>query len=89
MKRGLFLTGLAIFSSVAAAESLNLDTIQVESSTIEDLATDPKIEPSTVNVIDEQQYEIIDPKNSIAALPSSSRQPPIPLFITYFGCSSS
>ncbi|NPA28602.1 MAG: TonB-dependent receptor [Epsilonproteobacteria bacterium] len=68
MKRSLLLSGLVLFSSVVAAEEVNLETIQVESSTIQDLAANPKTEPSTVNVIDEKQYEIIDPKNINEAL---------------------
>ncbi len=68
MKRVLLLSGLALFSSIAAAEDITLDTVEVESSTIEDMASNPKTEVSTVNVIDEQTYEIIDPKNIDEAL---------------------
>ncbi len=68
MKRVLLLSGLALFSSIAAAEDITLDTVEVESSTIEDMASDPKTEVSTVNVIDEQTYEVIDPKNIGEAL---------------------
>ncbi|WP_200762272.1 TonB-dependent receptor [Nitrosophilus alvini] len=63
MKRTLLLAGLALFSSLAAAEEIVLDSVVVESSTIEDIFTDPKTEVSTVNVIDEKKIEIIDAKN--------------------------
>ncbi len=68
MKKVLPLIGLALFSSVVLAEELALSEIEVESSTIQDMATNPKTEPSTVNVIDERKYEIIDPKNIDEAL---------------------
>ena len=68
MKKALFLSGLVLFSSIAAAEEVVLEEIEVESSTIEDISYSPKTEPSTVNVIDEQKYEIIDPKNINEAL---------------------
>ncbi len=68
MKRVLLLSGLALFSSIAAAEDIALETVEVESSTIEDMASNPKTEASTVNVIDEKRYEVIDPKNINEAL---------------------
>ncbi|WP_456403694.1 TonB-dependent receptor [Hydrogenimonas sp.] len=68
MKKVLLLSGLVLFSSIAGAEEVALETVQVESSTIEDLATDPRTEVSTVNTIDEGEYEIIDPKNINEAL---------------------
>ncbi|BBG65069.1 ferric receptor CfrA [Hydrogenimonas sp.] len=68
MKRVLLLSGLVLFSSIAAAEDIALETVEVESSTIEDMASDPKTEASTVNIIDEEKYEIIDPKNINEAL---------------------
>ena len=63
MKKSYLLAGLVLFSSIAAAEEISLDTIRVESSTIEDIATDKRTESSTVNVIDEETIEKIDPKN--------------------------
>ncbi|SFP04904.1 TonB-dependent receptor [Hydrogenimonas thermophila] len=63
MKKSYLLAGLVLFSSIAAAEEISLDTIRVESSTIEDIATDKRTESSTVNIIDEETIEKIDPKN--------------------------
>ncbi|MCF6172906.1 MAG: TonB-dependent receptor [Campylobacteraceae bacterium] len=48
---------------VAGANSEDLGTIKVESSTISDLSTDQKTEVSTVNTIDEKTITKIDPKN--------------------------
>jgi len=52
---------LALVTSLQASEDIG--TIQVESSTIEDLSTDLKTEASTINIIDEKTIEEIDPKN--------------------------
>ncbi len=45
-----------------SANAVDLDTIKVESSTIEDLSVDKKTEASTVNIIDEKVIEQINPK---------------------------
>ncbi len=63
MKKKFLLLGVALFSSLVCAEELSLDSIVVESSTIEDIFTDPKTEVSKTEVIDEKKIEIIDPKN--------------------------
>ncbi|WP_187648106.1 TonB-dependent receptor plug domain-containing protein [Nitrosophilus labii] len=63
MKKNFLLLGVALFSSLICAEELSLDNIVVESSTIEDIFTDPKTEVSKTDVIDEKKIEIIDPKN--------------------------
>lgn len=63
MRKSYLLVGLVLFSSIVAAEEISLDTIKVESSTIEDISTDKRTESSTVNVIDEETIEKIDPKN--------------------------
>jgi len=63
MKRNLLFLGLALFSSVICAEEVELENIVIESSTIEDIFTNPKTEVSTVNIIEEKKIEIIDPKN--------------------------
>ncbi len=68
MRKAIPLLGLFLFSSAVAAEEISLSEIEVESSTIQDLATNQKSEPSTVNIIDESKYEIIDPKNIDEAL---------------------
>jgi len=52
-----------LLCSLAAADEMELGTINVESSTIEEIAPDAKTETSTVNVIDEKTIEKIDPKN--------------------------
>ena len=61
MKRDVTLSLLcAIAINLSAA---TLDTIVVESSTIDDLGTDLATEVSTVNSIDRATYEEINPKN--------------------------
>jgi len=57
-----------VYLSLICAAALNLSAadlgeIQVESSTIEDLSYDKKTEVSTVNTIDTQTIEEINPKN--------------------------
>jgi len=55
---------LSLFCALALnLSAADLTEIKVESSTIEDLNYDPKTEVSTVNVIDEQTIEKINPKN--------------------------
>ncbi len=55
---------LSIFCALLmSANAADLGTVNVESSTISDLATDKKTEVSTVNTIDEKKIEIVDPKN--------------------------
>ncbi|WP_457749851.1 TonB-dependent receptor [Sulfurimonas sp.] len=68
MKKIMLLSSFVLFSSVILADNIALDTIKVESSTIEDLSQNPKTEVSTVNKIDAKEYEIIDPKNINEAL---------------------
>lgn len=57
------LLGAVLLCSLAIAEEVELETILVESSTIEGIAADAKTEASTVNVIDEKMIEEINPKN--------------------------
>jgi iron complex outermembrane receptor protein len=63
MRFGKSVTLLSLAAAVLLASEVSLDSVVVESSTIEDLLEDPKTEVSTVNVIDEQKIEIVDPKN--------------------------
>jgi len=62
MKLTPLVTGLSLAASLALAEPVDLGEIQVESSTIADLESTLKTEPSTISVIDEKTYEIISPK---------------------------
>ncbi len=62
-KKLLLLSGLVLFSSVIAAEEMELETIQVESSTIQDISGSNKREVSAVNHISEKKYQTINPKN--------------------------
>ena len=63
MKKNFILLSIALLSSLTYAEELSLDSIVVESSTIEDIFTDPKTEVSRTEVVEEKKIEIIDPKN--------------------------
>jgi len=62
MKLTPLVTGLSLAASLALAEPVDLGEIQVESSTIADLESSLKTEPSNVDVIDEVTYEQLDPK---------------------------
>jgi len=62
MKLTPLVTGLSLAASLALAEPVDLGEIQVESSTIADLESTLKTEPSNVDVIDEVTYEQISPK---------------------------
>ncbi len=63
MKKKVLFAGALAVSSVLYAENIALDEIVVESSTIEDIFSDPKTEVSTVNRVDEKKIDIIDAKN--------------------------
>ncbi len=60
LKQALY---LSLAASILMAENYAVDPITVESSTIEDIFKNPATEVSTVNIIEEQKIEIIDPKN--------------------------
>jgi len=61
MKKRFYLS--LICASLLGASEVQLNSIMVESSTIDDLGYDPKTEISTVNVINEETIEKINPKN--------------------------
>ncbi len=61
MKRKLCISLICILS--IGVNAVDLGTISVKSSTIEDLSINKRTEVSTVNVIDEKVIEKIDPKN--------------------------
>ena len=61
MKIKYSLAAILVLSTLNASD--NLGTINVESSTIENISIDLKTEASTINTIDEQTIEKIDPKN--------------------------
>jgi len=61
--RGKYLLLATLMATTAATAEQDLGSITVESSTIVDLDVDKKTEASTVNIVDEQIIEQIDPKN--------------------------
>ena len=61
MKKNICLS--IIYALAINASAVDLKTIEVESSTIDDLGYDKKTEVSTVNTIDSETIKQIDPKN--------------------------
>jgi len=61
MGKKLYLSIICILA--IGANSADLGTINVESSTISNIGTDTKTEASTVNVISQETIEIVNPKN--------------------------